>query len=137
MEPVLVRGADFSSTRISIGWTVTAKRPDLRGLQAGDDPKLIEIRDDGVTLELPEDLGRTGDRVLFQLQALTPEGQRATFSAPAQIESVDPSEGQAQHRVAVKLKFLIAASTEWENFRKLFDARQAEIDDFLKAARGY
>lgn len=138
MDAPFVQGSDFNSMKVSIGLTVTAKRAGIHALKADDEPRLVELRDDGITLDLPEGVCLSGDRVLVQLQVKTPEGQRATFSAPAQVEGLDPpKEGAPQNRVAVILRFLLAASADWATFRRVFDSRQREIDDFMKAAKGY
>ncbi len=140
----LVDGSDFSSLKVSIGWTVTAKRPGLRGVREGDEPRVIEFRDEGALLDLPAGSGQVGDRVLFQLQARAPDGRRATFSSPAQIESVDLAAATAGEpaaapadRIAVTVRYLLANPSDWAQFRKFFEERQVEIDTFLKAARGY
>lgn len=133
-ENDLVISSDFSSVKISIGLTVTAKRPGVRPLVGKDEPRMIEVRDDGVTLDLPADFCQAGDRLLFQVSATTPEGKKGSFSSPAQVVSIEAAEGE---RVAASIQYLLASGGAWATFRELLDSRQNEIEEFLRAARGY
>jgi hypothetical protein len=96
--------------------------------------KLVEIAEQGIALEVPPRTCAQGHNLLFELKLVKPGATKPfALKATGKVSEVESLDG-ADRADVVLIQF---DEKEWEQVLSAFMSRQSEIEEFLKAARGY
>ncbi len=96
--------------------------------------KVTEIGEQSVTLEIPPKTFAAGHLLVLGISVrnLPPGKTMKPFVSEAKIEEVIPLEGADQ----IRLYLTQFEPERWDELKRLFSGRQAEIEQFLKNTRG-
>lgn len=128
----LIRVSDFESMKIRIEVKNTTTRTEVPKNAAVE---LLEIHDRGVVLALPAQSCAHGHNLMISFQATTPQKKEFSFVSTAKVELAEKLDDDDQLRIT--LSFLQYDEAGWRRFCDGFNSRQAEIEEFFKAARGF
>ncbi len=121
----------FQSISVEIALTNTTTRTSTK---QGSQVKLIEIGDQAIALEVPPKTCAKGHNLLFVLRLWRPGATKPfAMTATGKVEEVQALEG-ADRADIILVQF---DEAEWKQVLTAFTSRQDEIEEFLKAARGY
>ena len=128
----LIRVSDFSSARVAI----TLKNTTTHTTAKEDPPiSIAEFLDRGLILEVPARTCSKGHAILLEMTVTLPNGEEFEFSSTSKVENHEPIAETGTDRITVSL--VQFDEIGWKQLQDAFRSRQDEIENFLKAARGY
>lgn len=138
-----IRNEDFESIQIHLSFfNVTTKTEVAEGkrylgdqLQKDSGAKidLVEFREDGMVLEVPARSGAVGHQLKITLNT---EGAKENLDVTF-IVTVTAVEKMSPTRDQYEVKFNEYDPKIWKELQAIYSVRQNEIENFLKAAKGY
>lgn len=128
----MIRLSDFVSTEVTIEIKNNTTNTEVKHSEL---VQLLELLEKGMVLSLPARSCSKGHNLTLKVRAVTPDQKVYKFESTARVEEVEPHDGYDTARIAIS--FLQFDESLWQNFQQSFGSRQAEIENFLKAARGY
>lgn len=106
-------------------------------LQVSDDGRagitLVEFRESGLVIEVPARSGAVGHQLNLKIwtEGARPEAQVQCVVTITAVEKLSPLRDQFE------LEFNEVDSSAWKELQAVFQKRQEEIFEFMKAARGW
>ncbi len=122
----------FDSAKLTIDIQNTTTNTEVK---KGSQIELIELHERGAMLQIPSRSCSRGHNLMVRFRTETPKKEIFEFTTTAKVDSTTPQDGGEFDQV--NLSFLQYDEESWELFQKYFTARQEEIIDFLRAAKGY
>ncbi len=101
---------------------------------SGPQIKIIELLDRGCTLEIRPRCCAEGHHLLIHFKAIKNKNLLCEFTTTAKVEEHTREEGDKEK---IQVGFLQYDEESWKKFRSTFTFRQDQINQFLKAARGW
>ncbi len=94
---------------------------------------LVEFREDGMVIEVPARSGAVGHQLNMKIwtEGPAPNLEISFIVTVNAVERMSPSRDQFE------VTFNEYDSRAWKALQQIFENRQNEINDFLKAAKGY
>src|SRR3989338_7380544 len=138
----LINVNDFQSMELKISMLNTTSQTDVKDdtkkielakLDGSYTPsiKLVEFLDKGMQLEVPARACSKGHILLLNFKVLN-SSKNIEFSASVRVLEIKPLINGNESIVVNLLKY---DQTAWNNLQQLFNNRQEEINDFLKAVK--
>jgi len=122
----------FDSAKIAIEIQNTTTNTEVK---KNANVQLIELHERGAMLQIPAKSCARGHNLMVKFRTETPKKEIFEFTTTAKVDSTEPQDGGEFDQVVIV--FLQYDEDSWEMFQKYFTARQEEIVNFLKAAKGY
>ncbi len=94
---------------------------------------LVEFREDGMVIEVPARSGAVGHQLNMKIWTEGP----APHLEISFVVTVDAVERMSPSRDQFEVTFNEYDSRAWKALQQIFENRQNEINDFLRAAKGY
>lgn len=95
---------------------------------------LLEITEEGLVLEAPSKCCASKHSLLLTIKGSAPGGESIQFTVTARVNTIESTQDGMER---LELSLIQVHEDDWDKFKKLFSARQDEINDFLKASRGF
>jgi hypothetical protein len=122
---------DFKSLVIEISLTNTTTQTEFQGEAP---TRLVELADQGAVLEVPSRCCAKGHYVIVDFRIVKANKSVFQFASTAKVDD-HKALGDGVDRIAVTLSQFDIES--WKQFRGTFSLRQEQINQFMKAARGW
>jgi|GEM_PF-5642809 len=127
----LIQPKDFKSFETLITMKNTTTAGELRKQGA---IQIVEFLERGMVLEAPTRFCQKSHYLVLTFETDIPgQYEKYKFNTGARVESAEPT-GDGRDTVTVSL--IQTDNSEWDRFQSLFGNRQAEIEGFLRAAKG-
>ena len=97
--------------------------------------EIIEIMDRGLTLQLPSRTCARGHNLMIEMTLEPPGKSPFIFRFTAKVDEVETLAFSGGEKGTLSL--VQFDEVEWAKLCKSFDSKQTEIENYLKAARGY
>ena len=96
--------------------------------------QLVELMDQAMKLDVPSGFCAKGNYLIIDIDIVDEKNKKSKFHSGVKVEDhVSDSPGVDRIQAAL-IQFDKAA---WEKFTQIFENRQASIDEFFRAAKGY
>lgn len=121
----------FNSIQVEISITNSTTRTEFK-----KEPPIVivEFSDEGIVIESPPKCCASNHSLLIKLRGVPPAGSPLEITATAKVSGVEAAQ---DGRERLSLSLIQVSETDWEKFKKMFSARQDEINNFLSSARGF
>ena len=123
--------ADFKSIQL----TVLVKNATTR-TEVPKDKKVVFVQffEEAVELEVPLRTCSMGHSLLIEIEIAGTPKKTEKFEATGKVKQIKRTSDEMESIVLELVQF---KNKNWENLKSLFTSRQTEIEEFLKATRGY
>jgi hypothetical protein len=131
-DRALMDPSAFESARVDIALFNTTTRTEVK---KGAPIQLIEVQSGTIVIETPTRACAKGHNVTLTIRVIRPRIEGSfEVTVTAKVEEMEAL-GDGVDRITAKL--VQYDNQEWEKFLGIFDSRQAEIERFFLAAKGY
>jgi hypothetical protein len=125
----------FQSVHLEIALkNLTSKTTISDGRPGSGKVQLIEFRPKGMILEVPRRSCAPGHSLILDAKVTEPAASRMSFPATAKVHKVEEVSDEVDR---LDLGLLQYVEEDWKKLQELFGSRQREIEEFLRAAKGY
>lgn len=127
----LVDENSFASITVSLKIQNATTRTEFRAEPVSE---LAEINGHELVVTAPERCCASNHNLVLDLEVKPISGASVRVTTTAKVIGIEPIEGKRERLTLSMMQFHAEA---WNQFLSVFEARQTEIEVFLKAARGY
>lgn len=125
------KAEDFESIRLIIRFKNFTTNTEVKDYTKNS---LIEVGEKSLVLEVPEKSCNAKHNVMVKVSRQKKKLEEELLNATGKVAEI---ENVGEGFLKIKVEFVQVDDESWTNFLSMYSNRQDEIENFLKAARGY